>query len=313
MKKRCLLLSLLVVPAALAAVRGVVVSACQGKVQVQAGSAWRPLRRGEQLSEKARVRLAAGAHLTLMYRSDGHREEAQGPGELTVGKEFALLAGTGTVQRFDFHHRPIEVPRSGMTDAVGGAVTNTITLRPAPITSMAFPAPVVQQAPLSAIEPAPLALAWQDERMSLISLTPFRGQAVILDGGSELATLPVTSDLPLDLEGLNLQDGTLYLVRLMEEGELRGTLTFRRLDAEEQQQLLDLSLVGGHSLDRMEQFSQLGQYHRAVQEGESLLQEHPSAEVLQLVYDLNRDILQDSRQSAYWKAWAEAHELPLKE
>lgn len=320
MKKRCLL-GLLIVSAALASMRGAVVSDCKGKVQVQAGSVWRPLRRGEQLSEKTRVRLWPGAQVSLLYRSDGHREQAQGPGDLLIGKEYASLAGGGKVQRFDFHHRPIEVPTSGGTDAVGGAVSNTspmpapMVLRPgSPITSMAVR--TVQVVPPAVIEPAPLALAWQDEKLSLIAPlqgATFRGQVVISDGASEVASLSVSSDQPLDLDALDLQDDTLYLVRLVEEGQLRGTLTFRRLDTEEQQRLLDLNLVSGHSLERMEQFCQLGQYRRAVQEGEGLLRDAPSEQVLQLVYDLNRDILQDPRQAAYWKAWAEANELPLKE
>ena len=146
-------------------------------------------------------------------------------------------------------------------------------------------------------------------------------QAVLFEGDVEVARLPVSGDQPLDLSAYAHPD-RLYRIDLDEDGTYKGSLTFRALEPEEAGELSELTLTEEVKLDdrleRMDRFSDLGQYHQAAYEGrcwllETDLQADPeqSAAVLQLVYDLNRDILHDARQTQFWSDWALIKKLPL--
>jgi hypothetical protein len=324
---------------------GAKVTGLSGQVQVKAAKVWRALQLGEQLARNVVVQLGEGAHLSLRYRSDGHREEAQGPCELTVGN----TEGNARVERYGFRNRPLELPRSGGLDAVGGSIANaghsksamrvrsvveSVPMPPPPPPSMAarprdLSAPLLQEPPNVNVPPPAepqLALAWQNQDAPILvssnsdpfTLNAFSGQAVVLDGDTEVGRLPVRPNQPVDFAGLSLHEDTLYLVKLEDSGSLAGTFSFRLLNAEERGELLKLVLQTQVSPEqhqqRMDRFSALGQYHLAAQEGRRWLEEQstPSPYLLQVVYDLNRDLLRDSRQTRYWKDWATARELPLE-
>lgn len=324
---------------------GAKVTGLSGRVQVKAAKLWRALQLGEQLAENALVQLGEGAHLSLRYRSDGHREEVQGPGELKVGS----AEGNRMVVRYGFRSRPLELPRSGGLDAVGGSIANASHSKSGPVSRSltvsepaVLPAPAPIAAPASTILSDPvspattpyipltqepeLTLAWQDAAApSLVStssapfsVNAFNGEAVVMDGETEVARLPVKANQAVDFASLSLREDVLYLVRLEEPDLVRGTFTFRLLNAEERAELLSLILQTSVSKEqhqrRLDRFSALGQYHLAALEGKRWLEEQssPSPYLLQVVYDLNRDLLRDSRQTGYWKDWAEVRQLPLE-
>ena len=362
MKKRCLLgilaLSTLAATAQPSSLHGAKVTRLKGQVQVKQSSVWRLLKEGEQLAESTLVKLAQGSHLSLRYRHDGHREEAEGPGQMIIGK--GGLTGAGKLESFGFKNRPLEVPRSGGLDAVGGAVANAnpmpmpvATLHPgAPITHPVemTPDPVPdggsstkiprlrngqrgleKQYPIAVElpEPLPMTLAFDSNTPQLVAPNsgPFRvggfqGQAVLFEGDTEVTRLPVAKDQSLDLTAYAVNPDSLYRVALEEEGLSRGSMTFRVLEPEEARELLELTLETEvpveRRLERMDRFSDLGQFHRAAEEGSRWLKEahtleqpEETAAVLQLVYDINRDMLHDASQTAYWAEWAELNQLPL--
>lgn len=353
MRKRCFigLLALSTAVGSAQTLEGAKVTGLSGRVQVKAAKLWRALQLGEQLAENALVQLGEGAHLSLRYRSDGHREEVQGPGELKVGS----AEGNRMVVRYGFRSRPLELPRSGGLDAVGGSIANASHSKSGAVSrSLTVPAPIVPLDPAPPPPPPPppvpastihsdivspatapcvpltqepeLTLAWQDAAApSLVStsnapfsVNAFNGEAVVMDGETEVARLPVKANQAVDFSSLSLREDVLYLVRLEEPDLTRGTFTFRLLNAEERGELLSLILQTNVSKEqhqqRLDRFSALGQYHLAALEGKRWLEEQssPSPYLLQVVYDLNRDLLRDSRQAGYWKDWAEVRQLPLE-
>ena len=189
-----------------------------------------------------------------------------------------------------------------------------------------MPSPPITRPYVQEPLPSQVTLAWQESASpSLVSTIPpdqlriggFDGEAIVLDGDKEVARLSVKDSQPVDLSSLALQEDTLYLVRLEEAGEARSTMSFRLLNADERIELLRLVAQTEVSKEqrpqRLDRFIALGQYHLAAQEGKSWLEEQtqPSAYLLQLVYDLNRDILHDTRQTQYWQEWAGSRQLPL--
>lgn len=329
---------------------GAKVTRLQGQVQVQQSSVWRLLKEGEQLAENTLLKLTQGAHLTLRYRSDGHREEAQGPGQLLVGKQ--ELSGDAKVERFGFTSRPLQIPRSGGMDAVGGMVDNTskripapgaFAVRPVKPATAILPAPPTLQpgAPitvprdvgspnfqpqLSEPEPSPLALVWDSEGPTLsnpatgtIQIGAFRGEAIVYQDDLEVGRERVSEDKPLSLESYIAQGDGLYRVELKDGVLTRGSMTFRLLDADEREELRQLSALEESAtqderLRRMDLYSALGAYHRAAEEGKKwILAGDPEkvGAVLQVVYDLNRDILRDPRQVEFWRDWAESKHVSL--
>lgn len=349
MKKSCVLGILALATVAAAgqpqSLQGAKVTRLQGQVQVKESSVWRLLKEGEQLAESTLVKLAQGSHLSLRYRADGHREEAQGPGELRVGK--GDLNGAGKLERFGFKNRTLQIPRSGGLDAVGGSVANAAKTYPRPsaqITQSPVPSAVLPVKPVSdgsrdpdlrlrsdlaEPEPIPLELAWDSSIPSLVDPNSFgvvvgggQRQAVLFQGDAELARLPVPRDRPLDLAAFASQPDSLYRIELNDGGFHQGSLTFRVLEQDEAKQLSELKLAVNVSLDqrleRMDRFSELGQYHLVAEEGGRWLRDsdplkdpQKTAAVLQLVYDVNRDILRDSRQTKYWIDWADVKKVPL--
>ncbi len=352
MKKRCLLvivaLSTLAAPAQPSSLRGAKVTRLKGQVQVKESSVWRLLKEGEQLAESTLVKLSQGSHLSLRYRRDGHREEAEGPGQLVVGT--GGLSGEGKLESFGFKNRPLQIPHSGGLDAVGGSVANAKTYsvpRPSPpITPASDPLPAsassispapgfthrgLKQYPIE-VEPAtplPMTLAFESGAAQLVApgsgpfrVDGFQGQAILFEGDTQVARLPVAKDQSLDLTAYASNADSLYRVELEEEGLSKGSLTFRLLESEEARELLELTLETDISverrLERMDRFSDLGQFHRAAEEGRRWLKEantleepEQTAAVLQLVYDINRDMLHNRSQTDYWAEWANLNQLPL--
>ncbi|MFN8606684.1 MAG: hypothetical protein U0931_04070 [Vulcanimicrobiota bacterium] len=339
MRKLCLM-TFVAVSATLASAQtldGARVTGVTGRVEVQVDKLWKVLRMGEQLAQNAVVQLAEGAHLSLRYRADGHREEARGPGQFTVGQASA----SSIVTSYGFHNRALQLPHSGGLDAVGGSIANASGTRApsfrlrndtsppppaAPVGRAIMPSPPITRPYVQEPLPSQVTLAWQESASpSLVSTIPpdqlriggFDGEAIVLDGDKEVARLSVKDSQPVDLSSLALQEDTLYLVRLEEAGEARSTMSFRLLNADERIELLRLVAQTEVSKEqrpqRLDRFIALGQYHLAAQEGKSWLEEQtqPSAYLLQLVYDLNRDILHDTRQTQYWQEWAGSRQLPL--
>ncbi|ODT62735.1 hypothetical protein ABS71_15300 [bacterium SCN 62-11] len=334
---------------------GAKVTRLQGQVQVQQSSVWRLLQEGEQLAENTLLKLTRGAHLTLRYRSDGHREEAQGPGQLVVGK--AETSGGAKVERFGFTSRPLQIPRSGGMDAVGGMVDNTskraapppgmMAVRPIPTivkpTTASLPEPPTLQpaAPIGSPrggtsenfppqlqepDPAPLAVVWGTEGPTLsnphsgaLQIGAFRGEVIVFQDDVEVGRARVTDDAPFPLERYAAESDGLFRVELSDEGAPRGSMTFRALDSDEREELKQLSALGESAspeehLRRMDRYSALGAYHQAAEEGKKwILASEPdkAGAVLQVVYDLNRDLLKDPRQTEFWKDWAELKHVPL--
>lgn len=319
--------------------QGAKVTHLQGQVQVKESSVWRLLQEGEQLAESTLLRLAQGAHLSLRFRSDGHREEAQGPGEMVVGKE---QGGSAKVERYGFRNRPLQIPRSGGLDAVGGSVANASFTRPAkPITEMPG-SPIIMPSPpsmttrggphfppdLSPPLPAPMELAWDSDGPSLthptqggLQVGEFGVRGVLFEGDRELDRVAMRRDQPFRFQDQALQPDRLYRVQFEEDGVYQGAMTFRLLDAEERGELEKLSapVFGtGQHLERMDRFSELGEYHLACEEGKRWLfdtnpKDDPekTAAILQVVYDMSRDMLKDTRQVEYWQAWAEVNKVSL--
>ncbi len=328
--------------------QGAKVTRLQGQVQVKESSVWRLLTEGEQLAELTLLRLSQGSHLSLRFRSDGHREEAQGPGDMVVGKDD--VGGGVKVERFGFRNRPLEIPRSGGLDAVGGSVANAsfrrmrlrtpITSPMPPPPSAAVDAPFLDRATslrgpqfppnLQEPGPAPLTLAWDSSGPSLVSPNSggiqvgekFRVRATLFEGDREIARVALHRDQPLRFADHALQTDRLYRVQFDDEGVPKGSMTFQLLDPEEQQEVLTMALVALPTLDqrleRMDRYSQLGEYHLACEEGKRwLFSADPEADpektaaVLQVVYDVSRDILRDTLQAEYWKDWAEVNKVSL--
>lgn len=315
--------------------QGARVARLQGQVQVKESSVWRLLREGEQLAERTLLRLSEGSRVSLRFRSDGHREEAVGPGELTVGKQDA--SGV-KVERFGFRNRPLEIPRSGGLDAVGGSVANASPPAPAkPIVTPASPVSTFEsgrsgpQFPPDLHEPgpAPMALEWDGSGPSLVDpnaggvqVGEARLQAVLWEGDQEVARVTLQRDQPLRLDDYSLQPDRLYRVQFEEEGVPRGSATFRLLDSQEQQDLLSLvrdqDIELEQRLERMDRYSELGEYHLACQEGKRWLfssdpkkDPQKTAAVLQVVYDMSRDMLRDTQQTSYWEDWAKVNKVSL--
>lgn len=315
---------------------GAKVTGLTGTVQIKVDRLWKAVKLGEQVAQDALLQLGEGAHLSLRYRSDGHREEIQGPGELKVGHG----SGNSIVTSYGFRNRRLELPHSGGLDAVGGNIANASggakstpllraapTLMPAPATDRAMmPASPVTRPYILEPQVPEWTLAWQDgPAPSLVSTAladqlqvgAFEGEAVVMEGEQEVARLPVKGRQPVDLAGLGLREDTLYLVRLEETGDTLSTLSFRLLNEAERGELVQLvqqaSVTKEQHQQRLDRFSALGQYHLAATECKRWLedQKEPSAYLLQVVYDLNRDLLHDSRQTQYWKDWGSAHQLPL--
>lgn len=351
MKKRCLLgflsLTCATAWAQQPSLQGAKVTRLQGEVRVQQSSVWRMLQEGEQLAENALLKLTRGAHLTLRYRGDGHREEAQGPGQLLVGKQAS--SGDVKVERFGFQNRALQVPRSGGLDAVGGMVSNTSRARPT--TAMAspgivsapgaVPAPISPGSPISSPrdvgslayekvlpepDPSPLALVWQgpapvltNPNAGAIQVNAFRGDAVIFQDDREVARLPVSDDRPLVLDSFSAEPGCLYRVELSDAGVPKGFMTYRVLDSQEIQQLAELDRMGESAtraelLQRMDRYSALGQYHRAAEAGKKWILTGRSSEagpILQVVYDMQRDLLKDPREVEFWTDWAKLQNVEL--
>ena len=96
-------------------------------------------------------------------------------------------------------------------------------------------------------------------------------------------------------------------------------MTFRVLDSDEREELRQLSASDESAsredrLGRMDRYSSLGAYHQAAEEGKRwILASEPEevGAILQVVYDLNRDILKDPRQIEFWKDWADSKHVPL--
>ncbi|MCW5867827.1 MAG: hypothetical protein KIS61_11245 [Candidatus Eremiobacteraeota bacterium] len=320
--------------------QGAKVTRLQGQVQVKESSVWRLLREGEQLAESTLLKLSQGSRLSLRFRSDGHREEAQGPGELIVGQED--VAGGAKVERFGFRNRPLQIPRSGGLDAVGGSVANAAP-RPVHPIAPATPSAAASvlpdlgrsrkgpQFPPALLEPgpAPMVLAWEPAGPGLVDpgaggirVGDFRLQAVLCEGDRELARLALHRDQPVRFDEYSLQPDRLYRVEFEEEGVPKGSMTFRLLDSEEQRELLNLALADDieleQRLERMDHYSDLGEFHLACEEGKRWLfasdpEANPekTAAVLQVVYDMNRDLLKDARQTEYWQDWAELNKVSL--
>ena len=327
--------------------QGAKVTRLQGEVRVQQSSVWRMLEEGEQLAENALLKLTRGARLTLRYRGDGHREEAQGPGQLLVGKQAS--SGDVKVESYGFQSRALQVPRSGGLDAVGGMVSNTSRAKPTTAMALpgivippgAVPAPFRPASPISSPrdvghlayekvlpepDPSPLAMFWQGSAPVLanpnagaIQVNPFRGEAVVFQDDREVARLPVSDDRALTLDSVSAEPGRLYRVELSEAGVPKGFLTYRVLDSQEVQQLAELDRAGESAtrselLQRMDRYSALGQYHRAAEEGKKWILTGRSSEVgpiLQVVYDMQRDLLKDPREVEFWTDWAKLQNVEL--
>lgn len=352
MKKRSLVallaLSTMAAHAQQPSLQGAKVTRLQGQVQVKESSVWRLLKEGEQLAELTLLKLSQGSHLSLRFRSDGHREEAEGPGELTVGSKDAT--GGAKVERFGFRNRALEIPRSGGLDAVGGSVANASFRLRQPVTAApdspipmpspgvgvgsALPDPSSRKGPqfppdLQEPGPAPMDLAWESSGPSLVDpnagtvqLGESRGQAFLFEGERELARVVLKKDQPWRFDDCSLQPGRLYRVAFEDQGVPKGSMTFRLLDSEEQQQAQSLALAEKipleQRLERMDGYSELGEYHKACEEGkrwlfatDPLKDPEKTAAVLQVVYDLSRDMLKDSHQTEYWTDWAEVNKVSL--
>jgi len=313
---------------------GVKVKSLSGSVQVEASKdTWRPLGAAEALSDGQRLRLAEKATLVLLFRFDGHREVAEGPGDLVVGRRSCQFTGAGNLQAFDYRNRPVAVTTSGNIGVVGGRVERTRGYPPIqkPITqpvpsvtvNTEVKPPVMAMAIRSLLPPqTTYGLHWDGTSWLVDTSSNFAGivQVEDLEEGKVVASRAMEPGSRWTLENLDLQPGRQYRVRGGPSLSPGGGQTFRALSAREQADLRDLQIQLARTpqehLQRMDQFAQLGLFHQAVREGEALLLvESPQVDneaILQAVYDLHQTVLQDKASADYWLDWGRSRNFSVQ-
>lgn len=303
---------------------GVKVKSLSGKVQVESETGWRPLQAGEALVDGQRLQLAENSTLQLIYRFDGHREIARGPGEVVVGSRSCSFQGKGNLKAFDYRNRPVAITTTANIGVVGGRVERTRGI-PKPITSLQLETastPMVMATRELAPPQVTYGLAWNGESWMVETTSDFAGivQVEDLELGRVVASRSMEASDRWQLENLELSPGSQYRVRAGSSLGLAGGQTFRALSSQEQRELRDLQIRVARSpqehLQRMDQFAELGLFHWAAREGEALLQsESPQVQneaILQAVYDIYQTILQDKAAADYWLDWGRSRNLTVQ-
>lgn len=305
---------------------GVKVKSLSGSVQVQSEAGWRPLQIGEALSDGQRLRLAEGSDLQMIFRFDGHREIARGPGDLIVRSRNCEFAGKGELKAFDYRNRPVAITTSANIGVVGGRVESTRSAGPPkPIAQLQLetrPAALALATRDLSLPQATYGLAWNGDTWRVETASDFEGIVQIedLEEGRVVASRSMDAGDRWTLDELDLSPGRQYRLRGGPSLMMAGGQTFRALSPSEQTELRDLQIRLARSpqehLQRMDQFARLGLFHRSAQEGEALLQSESSQiqkeAILQAVYDIYETVLQDKAAANYWLQWGRDRNLSVQ-